>query len=472
METAPFSGDQGRDLLEIRTALIANQIPLAGPLSNSSIHAGPVYYYLAIPALLVTKYQPLGPILLFTCFGVITSLLFWYLGQQLWGPLPALIISLTYAISSYTIQQTLGFWNPIPIPMFILLIIYSLWQIQEEKKYPWFILLGFFLGCVTQFYPPANFLLIVVFFWWFLAVRRIPKKWLIFGLLAFVFSLLPFLIFQIQNNWSDVKNTLLFVLENVFIANNHSFDLISRAGLFLNFLAYQIRPLTAIPNLVLNMIFGVILLAASFLNHDKPFWSRFFTIWLLAGLIVLSFYPGPVHPHHTSFIWLIAFFLFGLFIKKLERILPKNIILFIAVIFILYHIKFYFQNLTVRNNLNRSRQIAELISSQAQKQPFSLVLRSSESESDAHLRYLLNLTGAKVTDEINLEKNKFLFLVCEPVCGEPKLLTNLVIKESICLPNCPPPGQEKYLDLKQWLFLRRILLPEASIDIFQKHQNP
>ena len=41
-QTAPFLGDQGRDLLEIRASIAAGRLPLVGPLSNFGIHAGPI----------------------------------------------------------------------------------------------------------------------------------------------------------------------------------------------------------------------------------------------------------------------------------------------------------------------------------------------------------------------------------------------------------------------------------------------
>ncbi|MDP2918201.1 MAG: glycosyltransferase family 39 protein, partial [bacterium] len=241
-QTAPFLGDQGRDLLEIKAAIDTGQIPLVGPVSNFGIHAGPLYYYLAIPPLLIADFQPLGPIVFFTFLGVISSLLVFLIAQNLFGLLPAFFAALLYACSPAVVWQNLGFWNPIPIPFFGLLIIYALYQIKEQKKPAWLLPLGVFAGIVIQFYPPA-FLILAVVMVWLLWERPKSPRWLLVGLALFFLSFLPLLIFQLQNNFTDLKNLLLMVLEK-FLLTSAGAESRSLINSFTTVFANQFQPLT------------------------------------------------------------------------------------------------------------------------------------------------------------------------------------------------------------------------------------
>lgn len=114
-ERAPFLGDQGRDLLEVKESLLAGKIPLTGTPTSQGINTGPAYYYLIIPALILTRFHPLGPILFFSSLGVFTTLLIFLLTHKLFGLLSALMSALVYATSPLVIQRTLGIWSPIPL---------------------------------------------------------------------------------------------------------------------------------------------------------------------------------------------------------------------------------------------------------------------------------------------------------------------------------------------------------------------
>lgn len=460
-QTAPFLGDQGRDLIEIRASIAAGRLPLAGPLSNFGVHAGPIYYYLAIPPLILANFHPLGPILFFTFFGVISSLLIFLIAKNLFGTLPAFGAGLLYACSPEIVRQNLGFWNPIPIPLFSLLIIFSIYQVQQQKKLFWLIPLGIFSGAVIQFYPPALYLLVVVIFW-LIHQRLVSNKWTLAGLIGFLLTLTPFLLFQFQNNFSDVKNLLLLILEKFFFATgsvgaeSHSF-----ANSLAIVFADQFQPLTTIPFWPLNLLLGTIILISGFKNS----WHKFLTFWFLGGVLLVSLYPGAAYEHYASPIWAIPFLLFASFLKQASKRLPQRLIFGLIALLVFWQIYSYFKALSPSYDLARTQAAAKTIADTVGNQPFSLLLFSSPSPSDAHLRYFLSLKNANLQ---KINQSNRLVVVCErDLCPEPKIVQNLKIVDSECLPTCPPLGEQKTINLADWQYLSSQDFSGVKIYLFE-----
>ncbi|PIS13814.1 hypothetical protein COT65_02115 [Candidatus Shapirobacteria bacterium CG09_land_8_20_14_0_10_47_13] len=463
-QTAPFLGDQGRDLLEIRASITAGRLPLVGPLSNFGVHAGPIYYYLAIPPLVLANFYPLGPILFFTFFGVISSLLIFLIAKNLFGTIPAFFAALLYACSPQIVQQNLGFWNPIPIPLFSLLIIWALYQIKEQKKLAWLIPLGIFSGIVIQFYPPAFYILAVVVIW--LARQRlILTKWTLAGLAGFLLTLLPFLIFQLQNNFADVKNLLLLVLEKFLgtgastVTQNHSF-----LNSFSTILADQFQAITALPFWPLNLLLGVIILISGWKNY----WHRFFTFWFLAGVFLISLYPGTVHEHYASPIWAIPFLLFASFLSQLMKRLPQRLVFALVALLVCWQAATFFKNFSANKDLGRSQAAANAIVKIAGNQSFALLLLPDRSPSDAHLRYFLNLKRAPLQ---KIGTTGRLLVVCESdPCPKPAAMRNLKIVDSACLPNCAPLDQQRTINLSDWRYLTTQNFLGGKVYLFEAAQ--
>ncbi|PJE70351.1 hypothetical protein COU97_00100 [Candidatus Shapirobacteria bacterium CG10_big_fil_rev_8_21_14_0_10_48_15] len=457
-ERATFLGDQGRDLLEARESLLAGQLPLVGPLSNEGVHAGPSYYYLIMPSLLMSHFHPLGPILFTTFLGVMSTYLIYWLGTKFFGQKPALIAALLYATSPLVIQQTSGLWNPIPVPFFSLLIIGAIYQIQVEKKYCWFIYLGLFLSLAVQLYMPAYFLLFPVLGWWTFKIRGKHFPWSLIGFLTFVLALLPFLVFQFQNQFVDFKNLILFLMEKLTLTPNRS---VTNP---LVLLAQQFRAiLTVGPNWLILSLGAII----SFLPliKGKNHWHWFFLSWFLTGILVLTFFPGSSSPHYANFIWILPFLLLASFFSLIK----KTKLLFIGgFLLALINLKTYHNNFAVTNDLSRAETVSQFISQKAGQQPFSILLLSARSPSDAHFRYFLKLNQAPV-EPLKNENACQLFLICtQPVCPNEQTVQKMSVVETECLPRCPPLQEQKAVDLKQWQLVTAATLAEARIFLFKK----
>ena len=473
-ERAVFLGDQGRDLIEVREAILARKIPLAGPLSNEKIHTGPFYYYLIIPSLLLAKFQPTGPIFFFTALGVFTTILIYCLNQKIFGFLPAILPTIAYASSILVINRTTGLWNPIPIPFFTAHIILSLFKIKEERKLRWLPLLGIFLGITSQLYIPTYFLFLPTVLFWLSCFLETKSKlrflgWSFLGIITLALTFLPFSIFQIQNDFEDLNNffNLLF---NQFLPLSPRNTSLFLPRVFL-LLGQQFQAIFPFTSLKVAAFLGLVALASPlFSQKRKFFWHLFLSFWLVGGLVLLSLRPDSVsHHHYASFLWALPFFLFASFLHSLQRFVPKKVFFVLELILILLNTMAYFRNFTVSNDLVRAERIAILVAREAKNQPFFLLLLSDRSLSDSHIRYLLLLKGARVR-KFDDENTDFLFLVCDKNnCPPQKQISNLQIVDSFCLPACPPLGKQRKIKLANWQFqARKEFWPGRKIYILKR----
>lgn len=459
-ERVTFLGDQGRDLLEIRKALMNGKIPLAGPLSNEGVHSGPAYYYLIIPSLIIAQFNPLGPILFTSFLGVMTTFLLYYWLKKVYGFWPAFFSAALYATSPLVIKRTLGIWNPIPIPFFTILILVILDKIQEERQLNWLPLLGLLTAFSLQLYLPAYFLFLPILGWWlsFLikksgADKKRFLKWSLFCTALFFLCFLPFLIFQFQNNFTDWANLLLNFLEKFMLrvdpltARQESFLIV-----LMKLFSQQFKALLPLGPDFFWLGLGLLVLILPYLIKKVNFWQIFFSLWFLAGIVFLTLFPsGAVHSHYASFLWVLPFLFLASFLKIMVKFLSKKILIISMVILVGINLSLYRQNFSITDDLSRTKLITDLIIEKAENKSFSLLLLSQATPSDAHLRYFLMLKGAHLED---IEESDSLFLICDQEnCPQKEELKNLKLVNSFCLPVCPRLDEQRKIDLSDWHLL-------------------
>lgn len=474
-ERVVFLGDQGRDLLETREAILERKIPLVGPLSNENIHTGPIYYYLLLPALILTRLQPTGPILFLTFLGVWTTLLIYYLVKKFFGFFPALVTTAVYASSPLIINRTSGLWNPVPLPFFTALIILSLFKIQKEKKLTWLPLGGIFLGMAVQLYIPTYFLFLPTILFWLNCFRRTREKlkflgWSCLGILTLGLTFLPFFIFQTQNDFADLNN-LFALLFHQFSPSFLGNDSLLPSRIFFLF-SQQFHPILPFLPLKIAGVLGLFFVISPFLfpGRNLP-WHLFFSLWFLGGILVLTLRPdSPSHPHYASFLWILPPFFLASFISLWQKTSQKKIIFILGIILLLFNIQLYFSHFPSVNDRERAKRSAELIKQEAGTKPFFLLLFSDRSLSDSHIRYLLLLKETKVK-RFGEQKANLLFVVCDKnICPQKETMAKMAIPNSYCLPKCP--ARPEIINLQSWEFKReKEFWPGRKIYIFSQTEG-
>ena len=110
-----FLGDEGRDAIIVKDMIDKWHFPLIGPpTSVGNIYLGPLYYYMMLPPMVLTNFNPVSASVMVAMIGVATVFLVYYLGKTWFGRGAGLLAAYLYAISPVTINYSRFSRNPNP----------------------------------------------------------------------------------------------------------------------------------------------------------------------------------------------------------------------------------------------------------------------------------------------------------------------------------------------------------------------
>lgn len=192
-ELASINYDESRDFIAERQIILQKKLTLIGPettVGGKTFYFGTLHYYLMAPALLIARYNPLGPIYWTAILGVLTAVTIYFISRNLFS-------GLFYAVFPLAIIYNRGAWNPNTIPLFVALAILFL----SRRKY---ILCGLFLGLAVQLHFTAGlaFLLLLPFAFINKGGLKTAIK-LTFGL---VLGISPLIFFDLRHNFLNFKS--------------------------------------------------------------------------------------------------------------------------------------------------------------------------------------------------------------------------------------------------------------------------
>lgn len=204
----PFTTDQGRDMVDIRSIAVTHKPRLIGPTTSiNGVYLGPFWYYFNLPPFLVTQGNP-------------TSLLVWQISwYQFAGLLIYLFLKkpnphLAFFTSVFFLIMPLGFntsrysWNANAMPIFSALFLLTLYLVKQQLTAKRLVFLGLLAGLSFQieaafgilFFPFSLLLLATI-------TRKIKSYIFLSG--GFIFTLIPQALFEIRH---------LFPLTRVFLS--------------------------------------------------------------------------------------------------------------------------------------------------------------------------------------------------------------------------------------------------------------
>lgn len=431
-----FLGDEGRDALIIKRLLEEGNVPFIGPpTSVGNIYLGPMYYYMMVIPMAIFWLNPVAAAGIVALIGTSTVGLIYYLTRKWFGFFAAAIASILYALSPVNIIYSKSSWNPNPAPFFALLAMLGLFLARSKNNFLWFILTGFALGCVVQMHYLA-FILVPVFgiLWVYEFIQNFKSKRVNFvsgtigAIFAFIILLLPLVFFDLKHNFLNYRalislfgssdavgfgfNPLVAVPKIVAI---YSYNLVGRYMSGEIVILYKIVSVLIILVLTLALINKVI--------KKKPDWSYFaLCVWLIIGLIGLSFYNSNIYDHYLGFLNPVPFIIFGslfslnIFKNKWNYVYLGGLGI-LTIILVLVNI----QNSPLKNppgnQLKRTQDIAKFLIDKSEGKPFNFALIAARNYDSAYQFYLEvyghkpNYTYEKVEDH--------LLIVCEDAVCDP-----------------------------------------------------
>lgn len=200
-ELLGFWYDQGRDALVVWRLFNEGKFFLIGPVTGiEGIFLGPFYYYLLAPFYWLGQGSPVFVIAVLNWMAVGSLLLLYWLGKEFFNRQTGLLAISLYGLSFSVVTFSRWLANPQPLPFFSLLTVFCLLKIYRgwEKYWP---LVGLLVGLALQLEAAGAIFFLPAIFGFILWRRKALKSWrlILFGLLTFLLTLLPQVIFNFRH---------------------------------------------------------------------------------------------------------------------------------------------------------------------------------------------------------------------------------------------------------------------------------
>lgn len=412
-----FLGDEGRDMIVMRNMLVEKRPTFLGPTASvGGFYLGPIYYWMATPFLLLTRFDPVGPAYFVAVVGVLTVFILYKFLKEAVGFGPAILATSLYAMAPLIVRYSRSSWNPNPLPFFALLLIYFLYLGVKRQKFIYFLLAGAAFGVCVQLHYLATILLAITAL--IIIVNTNFRRWPLFFIFAssgFLITFAPFLLFEIKNGFPNFQTILEFVTRGTTVGykSTNYFWIISNVGnIFLEFL-------TKINGTVVTRIIfwtlaasGIFGLVKFWRESDKKLIFSIGLIWFIGGLAGLRFYTGQIFDYYFGFMFPAPFLLAGLIFSLAW---PQKLLRIASVLATIILLIFFVSNGFWRSPPNRlidqTAHVADFVIEKSRGEPFNFGL-ITDSNSDHAYRYFLDVKGHKPV-ELETLVTEQLLVVCE-----------------------------------------------------------
>src|SRR3989344_1513052 len=169
-----FDWDQERDAWQIFDLFVNHKPTLIGPrvVNVNGFFLAPYYTYLLAPFYLATRLHPYGSILFLVAYNVVFFVSGWWIVQKLFSYRHALLFLLFWGTNSLLITYDIIPWNPLLIPLGILITWYMLYRIYKKMSLLSTALLGFILCFFLNFHVQFVFVILQAIVFCLLAMRQ------------------------------------------------------------------------------------------------------------------------------------------------------------------------------------------------------------------------------------------------------------------------------------------------------------
>jgi hypothetical protein len=402
-EVFGFAPDQGRDATIVWRMIETGEPVQLGPTASIGTYKrGPAYYYLLLIPYLIGRGNPLSGVALNVLFDLATILMLFIIGRVIHGFWAGLTAAGLWCVADLALYFTSFAWNPTLLPCLVLLMLYALYGIINNR--PYFLLLLLPLWSIAwQLHDQAIFLLPIFGLVWVWFRPRISWKIYALAITLGLLSIAPFLVYELQHGFANMKAMLTFSKQSsgqgVGVAWGNQASI--RIGKSLNILDQRLLPIGQFVHPMAQLLLLIGLAGAifsAFRGQQRKAAQLLLIICLLP--FCYAFWPGNFDPHYLTILFPLPFLLLGVGIGTVRRIhwLP-GVVLGIGISwFVLSHGQTTLARLQQRGqgSYQNILNIVDAVIDNAQGKPFAVRITSrwdgSEASESPYL-YLLALRG-------------------------------------------------------------------------------
>lgn len=212
-----FGIDSARDFVDVREMVELKKLRLTGPnTAIDGLYNGPIWYYLLAIGYILSNGDPYSAILM--------QIGLWFIGGffllklvKSFGSVLVIVIGSLWIASNYIVLANLYSFNPTPVLLLTPVFIYSLVEYLKTGRVIYgisaWVLAGLFFNLEMNF---GIFMPIVIFTSVVLTQRLnlLKDRWFWFGVLLFISTLFPQLIFDLKHQFIMSKAVLRHLSEN------------------------------------------------------------------------------------------------------------------------------------------------------------------------------------------------------------------------------------------------------------------
>lgn len=205
-----FSHDQDVASWIIKDILVNGHLRLIGQeTSSQGMFIGALFYYLQIPFYLLGNMNPLPSVFLPIILGVFATYSIYFVFSKLFSQKVGLIGSFIYAVSALIVFTDREVAPTMPVMLWTVWYLYSLYLIYKNDYLKGFILSGILVGLIWHLNMALILLTPLLLIAFLYSKRKIDFKTLLLGLLMLFITNLPFIVFEVRHNFSQTKTIYL-----------------------------------------------------------------------------------------------------------------------------------------------------------------------------------------------------------------------------------------------------------------------
>lgn len=167
---------------------------------------GPLHTYLVGTATLFSSH-PYGPYVLLALLSSLATLLLYRLGRDFFGEAVGWLAAILYGFSGYVLFYSLDAYRTNFVPLFAILLFYSLYAVKVREKKLYTLAACASLALLLQLHISAFIasLIVGLFFLW---RPKVGRGWLLGGLLCFAFFSLPWFLYETAQGFRDIRSVV------------------------------------------------------------------------------------------------------------------------------------------------------------------------------------------------------------------------------------------------------------------------
>lgn len=332
-EFAAYHQDQVRDLIYLKNNFDAGSMILLGPKASVGNFFLPPFWYYLMNIVFIFSKSPLAPAFMIILFSSFTTVIVYLFSRKFFSQNVAFFSALLYAVSHMSIEYSRFAWNPNPIPFFVILTFYFLYEYLFESKKN-----SFYFGLIT-----ANLALqlhyqgfvVLAFFYLILFLnKKITIKQFLYMFLLNLLLLIPFIAYEIINKFPNTRGILNFITSQSK-SNLRYFGV----PFFIKYIFREFSLFLSRTIITKEKILGYLFLfglGVSFIlkSNDKKY--SILKIFLIFSIVMLFFYKNSLIDFYLLFLIPIIIVYFVLIINKYLTRKISYLIFFIFALISLY----------------------------------------------------------------------------------------------------------------------------------------